>query len=352
MTQAATIPELVRTAAQEIGFHLAGIAPVPGKDDNFPELRAFSQWVDEGRAGEMEYLKRRDESGELLRSSLQVPFPWARSVIVCAVNYNARPHSDSPPTPDNSGKIARYARSGRRKGPASTENAPDASGAAMEPTDYHAVVMRRLEMLVTRLRGPLGDFTARCYVDTGPLVERVYAKYAGLGWLGKNTCLLHETYGPWLFLGVVVTSLELPPGAWPRLHPDRCGSCTRCLDACPTHCLEPYRMDASRCIAYLTIEKRGEIAESLRPYLGNHVFGCDICQEVCPWGRRAPVTDWPELAERPELAGPPLEWLRSLDENQFRALFGKSPLARTKHAGLQRNVAIAIQNIRSAGPER
>jgi epoxyqueuosine reductase len=264
-------------------------------------------------------------------------------VIVCAVNYNTpQPYSNAP-APEGTGWIARYAWSGK---PASNFGAGDLEGQCLEATDYHAVVLERLELLTKKLQAKLGAFTAHCFVDTGPLIERVYAKYAGLGWLGKNTCLIHEKLGSWIFLGTVVTSLELPCEEWAVPHEDRCGSCTRCLDACPTQCLGPYRMDASRCIAYLTIEKRGEIPEELRPLIGRNVFGCDICQEVCPWNRRAPVTDWPELTARPGLVNPALEWLGRLDEAQFRALFHKSPIARAKYAGWRRNVAIATHNMR------
>lgn len=281
----------------------------------------------------MEYLQRRDAAGAYLRSSLRIPFPWARSVIVCAVNYNAAQPVSTEPAPPDTGWIARYAWSGR----------PTTDG-VLEPADYHLVIRDRLENLATGLQGPLGTFQYRCFVDTGPLVERVYAKYAGLGWQGKNTCLINEGLGSWFFLGVIVTSLEVPQMERPATMADRCGSCTRCIDACPTQCLEPYLMDASRCIAYLTIEQRGEIAEELQSAIGRNVFGCDICQEVCPWNRKAPITDWPELMARPELVNPALEWLKNLGDKEYRGLFRKSPVARTKHAGLQRNVKIAMRN--------
>ncbi|MGC9291138.1 MAG: tRNA epoxyqueuosine(34) reductase QueG [Acidobacteriaceae bacterium] len=341
MDHAPSIASQVQQMARALGFHLAGIAPVAGADDGPPEAQGFSQWVAEGRAGEMEYLKRRDASGAYLRSSLRVPFPWARSVIVCAVSYNTPQPRSIDPAPEGTGWIARYAWSGRA---VQGEASGNAQSARTEATDYHAVVLERLELLKEKLQVELGTFIARCFVDTGPVAERTYAQHAGLGWQGKNTCLIHEKFGSWIFLGTVVTSLELPREEWAAPHADRCGSCTRCLDACPTQCLTPYRMDASRCIAYLTIEKRGEIAKELQPAIGRNVFGCDICQEVCPWNRRAPVTDWPELSARPELVNPALEWLSGLDEAQFRAIFRKSPVSRAKHAGLQRNVAIAMQN--------
>ncbi len=360
-----SIQQIVSHAGRNCGFHLAGIAPAasdvsedsmapargldsqPAYDEQtFPELSCFAQWIDEGRAGEMEYLKRRDADGRLLRSSVRVPFPWVRSVVVCAVNYNSdQPYSiDSTPTTGvhNPAWIARYAWSGKPATDGSNASAPLAA------TDYHSVIRERLESLRADLQATLGDFQARCFVDTGPLVERVYAKYAGLGWQGKNTCLINQSIGSWFFLGVILTSLELPHEQWAQPMPDRCGSCTRCIDACPTDALEPYRMDASRCISYLTIEKRGAIPEELAAKVGRNVFGCDICQEVCPWNdrknNRLPVTDWPELQPRPELVNPALEWLAGLGEEGYRQMFRKSPLERAKYVGFERNVANAQQN--------
>lgn len=351
--QGVLLSRLVTELAQSCGFHLAGIAPVvdserPASMDQseFPELVNFAQWVDEGRAGEMEYLKRRDAQGRLLRSSASIPFPWARSVIVCAVNYNnAHPYSidtQSGDAAENSGWIARYAWSGRPPEPGSAEQEVQ----KLMPTDYHSVIRERLEKLRGMLQAELGEFESRCFVDTGPLIERVYAKYAGLGWQAKNTCLIHPRLGSWFFLGVIVTSLDLDREEWAQPLPDRCGSCTRCIDACPTDALEPYRMNAERCIAYLTIEKRGSIPAELAEKIGRNVFGCDICQEVCPWNRRsrALVTDWPELQPRPELVNPALDWLASLNNENFRKEFRKSPIERTKYAGWQRNVSIAQDN--------
>jgi epoxyqueuosine reductase len=186
----------------------------------------------------------------------------------------------------------------------------------------------------------------RCYVDTGPLVERDVAARAGIGWVGKNTCILRQDMGSWMLLGVIVTSLPLAMDApIPAISADRCGSCTRCLDACPTNALiAPRQMDASLCIAYLTIEKKGEIAEELRDGMGRQIFGCDICQEACPWNRRAPVAHQPELETRTELINPSLAELAELDSAGFRRLFKGSPLERTGRKRLQRNVAIAMGN--------
>jgi epoxyqueuosine reductase len=179
-------------------------------------------------------------------------------------------------------------------------------------------------------------------VDTGPLVERVYAKYAGVGWIGKNTCILNQKMGSWLFLGVILTSLELTADL---PAPDRCGTCTRCLDACPTGAfVAPYQLDSNKCISYLTIEKRGAIPEELRDGMGRHVFGCDICQDVCPWNRKAPVTDASEFQARQGLINPALEWLAEMKAEEFRNTFRGSPIRRTKLSGLRRNAVIAMGN--------
>jgi epoxyqueuosine reductase len=181
-----------------------------------------------------------------------------------------------------------------------------------------------------------------CYVDTGPIVERVYAKYSGVGWIGKNTCILNQKLGSWLFLGVILTSLELMPD---MPAPDRCGTCTRCLDACPTNAFPgPYQLDASKCISYLTIEKRGAIPEDSRDGIGRHVFGCDICQDVCPWNRKSPATAASEFQAREGLVNPALEWLAEMTADEFRQTFRGSPVRRAKLSGLRRNAAIAMGN--------
>jgi epoxyqueuosine reductase len=331
---------LIEELAREAGFAAAGVAavPEPGSEEDREERGRFAAWVEEGRAGEMEYLKRRDEAGRLVRSSVRVALPWARSVIVCAANYNSGEPRSTDPAPEGTGWIARYAWTSRvEKGTDGSEN--------VRPSDYHKVLLRRLERLRDRLAQLIGGFESRCFVDTGPVVERVYARYAGIGWVGKNTCVLNQKLGSWLFLGVIVTSVEVAAGAEARIATDRCGSCTRCIDACPTGALTGERqMDASRCIAYLTIEKRGEIPEELRPGIGRQVFGCDICQDVCPWNRRAPVASDPELAARKELVNPALEWLAAMDEAEYERRFNGSPVRRTKWAGFRRNLAIAMGN--------
>jgi epoxyqueuosine reductase len=336
MAVVTSIQELVQKAAQEAGFAAAGIAavPEPGSAEDYAELRLVEPWIEAGRGGEMEYLKRRDDGGRLLRSSLRVALPWARSVIVCAANYNSAAPKSIEHAPPDTGWIARYAWSGQ-----------EGESGAVRPSDYHKVLLRRLREVEDGLKAILGNFKARSYVDTGPVVERIYAKYAGIGWTAKNTCTINQRLGSWLFLGVIATSLEASDNSLLQIPADRCGSCTRCIDACPTGALTaPYEMDANLCISYLTIEKRGEVPVELRSRMGRQVFGCDICQDVCPWNRKAPIADDPGLETRKELVNPALDWLAEMDDAGFACHFYGSPVKRTKLGGLRRNVAIAMGN--------
>lgn len=333
-------PELeawMREQAVDAGFDVAGVAAVAGLTNEVEQLDAerFAAWVDTGRAGEMEYLKRRDEQGVLLRSGVQVAMPWARSIIVCALNYNAAAQSSIDKAESGTGWIGRYAWSGKDSG---------AGSDALLPTDYHDELLGRLRRLEAALH-TRQECETRCYVDTGPLVERSAAAKAGVGWIGKNTCVLNQHLGSWLLLGVIITSLPVSKGLSLQAAADRCGSCTRCIDACPTEALvAPRQMDASRCIAYLTIEKKGAIAEELREPMGRQVFGCDICQDVCPWNRRAPVAVKEGMLARPELVNPALEWLAGMDAAEFKRWFKGSPIERTRRKRLHRNVAIAMGN--------
>jgi epoxyqueuosine reductase len=317
----------IKRCALETGFDLVGVAGVA----DTPEHRFFSEWIADGRAGEMKYLESRNEAGELKRAALANAAPWARSVVVCAVNYNTdQPYSSHAGTTSQAW-ISRYAWAQR---------------------DYHDVVLGKLRALEADVIAMCGELEMPpprtwCYVDTGPVIERIFAKYAGIGWIGKNTCVLNDRLGSWLFLGVMLTSLELTPDLPPA---DQCGSCTRCLDACPTDAFPaPYQLDATKCISYLTIELRGSIPEHLRPGIGRQVFGCDICQDVCPWNRQAPVSSVAELQPRAELVNPDLEWLARLSQEEFREIFRGSPVKRTRFSGLRRNVAIAMAN---SGEER
>jgi epoxyqueuosine reductase len=319
--------EWITQRAVAAGFDLAGVADVP--DDAAVEDARFAAFVDAGHAGEMEYLKRADDAGEYVRGDLRRAIPWARSVIVCAVNYNAEAPLSVEAADPRSGWIARYAWSGR-----------DGRG-----SDYHNVLLPKLRVVEAEIRERFEGCETRCYVDTGPIVERGFAARAGVGWIGKNTCVINQKQGSWLLLGVIVTSLELAKEALSVVAADRCGSCTRCIDACPTDALIGQRqMDASRCIAYLTIEKKGSIDESLRALMGRQVFGCDICQDVCPWNRKAPVGLSGALPARQELVNPALEWLASMDGAAFNRMFRGSPLERTRRKRVLRNVAIAMGN--------
>jgi epoxyqueuosine reductase len=329
--------------ATALGFDLCGVV----RAEKFPELDLTTEWLARGYAGEMKYLsdqRRRNPQGVITGIG---------SVIVCALNYNSSlPRSIEALTQQHAeprGWISRYAWG----------------------QDYHEVLQQKLRSLASCLPERFTEpHEARIYSDTGPVHERVFAKHAGLGWLGKNTLLLNAKLGSWFFLGVILTTLDLPPTLGPAESPppDLCGSCTKCIDACPTGALvEPYVMDARLCISYLTIELRGSVPESLREPMGRHVFGCDICQDVCPWNRRAPVTQAAEFqprtfpqpteeqlhqstaavterSEEESLFLPRLEWLASLNEEQFRAIFRGSPVKRTKWRGLVRNACIALGN--------
>jgi epoxyqueuosine reductase len=325
--------EEVRALALSVRFAEAGLVALPYAAEDRDAAR-FAEWVESGRAGTMRYLERMDDNGRLVRSRVGVPFAWARSAIVCFANYNsAQPLSTKTADPD-AGWIARYAWSSRK----------DADGVC-RPSDYHRVLKKRLAAMEAGLHEQLGDFEARGYVDTGPVVERALATAAGLGWTGKNTCLIHPKLGSYGFLAVLLTSLEVEPEQQALTVPDRCGSCRRCLDACPTGALiAPYQMDATRCISYLTIEHRGAIDETLMEGMGRQVFGCDICQDVCPWNSKAPISADSDLEPRAELVNPSLDWLGELDEARFEQLFNGSPVRRAGFQGLRRNIAVAMGN--------
>jgi epoxyqueuosine reductase len=312
--------------AREIGFGLCGVV----RAQSCPELRQYEEWLGRGYAGEMEYLEDPRRRNPLLAME------DLRSMIVCGLNYNtAHPYS-----------VEAAARGQEREPRAWISRYAWGS-------DYHDVMWEKLNALDEALheRFP-GTFHTRSYADTGPVAERVFAKYAGLGWLGKNTLLLNEAMGSWFFLGVTLTSLELVPALGPAESPpaDLCGQCRQCLDACPTGALvEPYVMDARRCISYLTIELRGSIPHEHREAMGWQVFGCDICQDVCPFNREAPKTNngkfEPRNADSGEsLLEPNLVWLAGLSEEEFRVNFQGSAVKRTKWRGIVRNACIALGN--------
>ncbi len=325
-----------RAVALQAGFSEAGLVALPYADEGRDATR-FADWVNAGRSASMSYLTRKDEAGKhFVRAKVGTPFPWAHSAIVCLANYNSAPPRSIAPADPGTGWIARYAWSSRVDG-----------HGVRRPSDYHKVLKKRLQALEARLHREFGAFEARAYVDTGPIVERSLARAAGLGWTGKNTCLIHPKLGSFGFLGVLLTSMPVQEGKAPAALevPDRCGSCTRCIEACPTDALvAPYQMDAARCIAYLTIEHKGPIAPELMEDMGRQVFGCDICQDVCPWNRKAPISMDAELEPRSELVNPALAALAAMDEQSFERTLNGSPVRRAGFAGLQRNVAIAMAN--------
>ena len=313
--------------ARALGFDLCGVAPVAA--EHLAELGRLPEWLDCGYAGEMRYLN------DPRRSDPRRVLDGAKAMIVVAINYNTphQPPSHASAAADGAalrGWISRYAWG----------------------DDYHDILREKLNALIAGMRAQIPEpFEARAYVDTGPIIERVAAKYAGLGWLGKNTCLIHPQLGSWLFLGAILTTLALDPTLAPGEPPpaDFCGTCTRCLDACPTQAFpQPYVLDARRCISYLTIELRGEIPEEFRPHLGNAVIGCDICQDVCPWNRKAPVAALAPFEPRERLLAPELEWLASLTQEEFSAVFRKSAVKRAKWRGIVRNACVALGNSTAA----
>ncbi|MGA7244591.1 MAG: tRNA epoxyqueuosine(34) reductase QueG [Terracidiphilus sp.] len=321
--------------AKECGFSEAGLVVLPHAEES-RDANRFTKWIANGHEGTMQYLSRVNDTGNLVRARVATPFSWARSAIVCFANYHCEAPLSTGTHDPRSGWIARYAWSSR----------VDANG-NRRPSDYHKVLLKRLKRLDEQLRGQFGEFESRAYVDTGPVVERALATAAGLGWTGKNTCLIHPKLGSFGFLGVLLTSLDLSPKektAELKVQ-DRCGTCRRCLDACPTGALiAPYQMDATKCISYLTIEYKGTIAPELMAGMGRQVFGCDICQDVCPWNRKAPIAMDAELHPREELVNPALEWLASLDEGSFERVFNGSPVRRAGFLGMRRNTAIAMGN--------
>ncbi len=305
-------PSSIQQHAVSLGFDLCGIAPA----DSFPELRFLREWLDAGYAGDMSYLARSAER----RMDVRQVLPSARSVIVAAMVYNTdRPYSTEV-TGDRA-EISRYAWG----------------------EDYHRVMGEKLEALIAWMRAQSDQpFDARPYVDTGPVQERVFAQHAGLGWIGKNACLINPDLGSWLFLSEIITSLALEAGE-PGL--DQCGSCTLCLEACPTGALvEPRVLDATRCISYLTIEVKGAIPAEHRGAVATHVYGCDICQEVCPWNMRPAVSTRREWQPRAAFDRPALVDLWRASDDRLREALRESAMSRAKLAGLRRNVAVAMGN--------
>ncbi|MBI4042348.1 MAG: tRNA epoxyqueuosine(34) reductase QueG [Deltaproteobacteria bacterium] len=302
----------IKEKARAIGFDLCGIAQAETPSD----YGHFLTWLDRGFAASMSYLAQRKEERRDPSSLL----PGVKSMIICALNYRTTQQKSTELAPGE-GWIAQYALG----------------------EDYHRIMKEKLERL--------GDFLLECaggngrfkaYVDTGPILEKNYAARAGLGWMGKNTLLLHQELGSMFFLGEILTDIFLEPD---QPTTDHCGSCRRCIDACPTGALvEPYVLDSNRCISYWTIEHRGEIPEEMENLTGHHLFGCDICQEVCPWNQDAPLTKIDQFQARPESFRPQLKEIANLNEEAYQIRFRRSAVKRAKRSGLMRNAKIALAN--------
>lgn len=296
--------------AREIGFDSCRVAAC----GSAPHADEFRNWLGEGGHGEMSYMER----GEEKRCDPQKVLCGAHSIIALAMNYFQGEQVRRSQTAAT-GRIARYAWG----------------------DDYHDLIANKLDKIDKFLREVGGQ--QKCYVDTGPVLERDYAAQAGIGWHGKSTMLIDEQLGTWFFLAEVLTTLELPPD---EPVPDRCGTCERCIKACPTGAITaPHRLDARRCISYLTIELKGSIPLDLRSLIGDRIFGCDDCLDACPWNRFAQVSREAAFSARPSTVGIPLRDYLSLSDVQFRALFRNSPIKRIKRRGFLRNVCVALGNV-------
>ena len=311
MTNALTASS-IKQQARLLGFDLCGIAPAT----DHPELGFLREWLDRGYGGTMTYLHRSAKK----RLDIRTAEPSAQTVIVTGTLYNTdRPYSTEIVARDRA-RIARYAWG----------------------DDYHDVIGARMEALLAWMRARAPEFDGRAYVDTGPIQERVFARHAGLGWIGKNSCVINPEIGSWIFLAAIICSLPLEVDA-PAL--DQCGSCMLCIEACPTQAIVgPGVLDATRCISYLTIESKADIPEPLRAAVGSHVYGCDICQEVCPWNAAAPRSADPAWQPRAAWDRVDLLTLAGRTDEELTVAMRGSPMARTNVQGLRRNVAVALQN--------
>jgi epoxyqueuosine reductase len=311
----ASLEPHLKQAAHGLGFELAGIAPAV-EADGFERLR---DWLERGYAGEMSYLHDHAEPRRHPASILTS----VRSVVMVAMNYNVERRAQSAEREEDPShspaKVARYARG---------------------PIDYHEVLWERLAQLLEWLKEQVPGCNGRAVVDTAPLLERDFARRAGLGWIGKNTMLLNRELGSYFFLGALLVDVELKPDS--PFEANHCGTCTACLDACPTAAFpEPGVLDARRCISYLTIELKSPVPEDLRAKMGDWLFGCDVCQEVCPWNRDIPATEEPAFQPMPELD--PIELL-SLSPEEFRHRFKQTALWRARRRGLLRNACLILGN--------
>jgi epoxyqueuosine reductase len=298
--------EELRALAREEDFALCGFA----RAGRAPHAEALEAWLQDGRQASMEWMQRTAEE----RGNPERVLPGVRTVVVLATNY----FHDDLPSATEPGRIARYAWS----------------------NDYHEVIRPRLERLAESMAKAGG--TQRCFVDSGPVLERDWAAACGVSWPGKSTMGIHPELGTWFFLSVILTTLEFAPDA---PLPDRCGRCTRCIDACPTQAITaPYQLDARRCISFLTIENKGPIPEEFREAMGDRIFGCDDCLDACPWNRFARASRDAALQPREDILTKPLREFLALDDGAFKALFRGSPILRAKRRGFLRNVCVALGN--------
>jgi epoxyqueuosine reductase len=310
----------VKEHARRLGFPLAGVTtPEPP-----PHLSTFERWLEAGHHGEMGYLA--DDRARARRADPSLILPECKSILVLAAPYADPKSAEAFKGPGPTGRVASYAWG----------------------DDYHNVFLPKLQELVAFIEEQVGHpVPNRYYTDTGPILERDLAQRAGLGWVGKNTCLINPKHGSYFFLAEIFLGLELEPD--PPFTTDHCGTCTRCIEACPTGCIAPDRtIDARRCISYLTIELKDEIPEELRSFLGNWVFGCDVCQMVCPWNRFATQEVDASFAPRPDVPHPNLICELELTPEAFNRKFKGSPVKRAKRRGYLRNVAIAAGNSQSS----
>ena len=315
--------EAFREDALGLGFLQVGFAPAATP----PHADAFLEWLSQGSHGEMRWMEREDSVRR--RLDPREALPGCRTLVMVSLGYAPTPEAESPGVPGDVGRalVARYA-AGR---------------------DYHLEFELRLERMASLLRDRWPTATMKPYVDYGPVLERDHAQRAGLGWVGKNTMLIHPKLGSWTLLGELLTTAEIPPD--PPFRADRCGTCVRCIETCPTGAITgPRELDARLCISYLTIELRGSIPVALRPGIGNRVFGCDICQEVCPWNDGVPAGELAGLAARwggPVRSQSMVSWaeeLLDLSDDQFRSLYGETALARPGREGLLRNLCVGLGN--------